>query len=753
MAAFFSTESSQWVNRTVTLAMVASISILMTTLLAWQIPVVEQIQLTAGDVAPFDIVAPAPIPYESQILTERARERAALSVPEQYKSSEGRVRRQQKNHAREILDFITMIRNDPHATPELQIDYLRAIAGLEISPDAAQQIQQLDDSEWEAVVRETPLALDRIMGEEIRESTLASMRRRVASFVDTDVSDEVSEIAVLFVRALVQPNSFLDEERTNALRDAARNEVQVQIRSFARGETIIRAGDVATAEDVEALAQLGLLQEEWEWWIFLRAAVMSALIMAIAIGAIYRLRPATLLNHQELAALAAIVVIWLLAAKFMIIPHDWVPYLYPLAAMSMLITVLIDLRVSIVLVIAFSLTIHYLSNNNFVMVSYTALGALAGALILGRAERLSAFLWAGLGVALCNLLTYIAFRASAIDFSAPSWLSHNAPLYFSILLNGGLSASVALIGYFVLGNLFNLTTSLQLSELSRPAHPLLRQLLLKAPGTYHHTIVVSNLAERGAAAIGVDALLARVGAYYHDIGKTVRPYFFTENILEGNSPHDKLDPTTSAQIIISHVTDGMDLAQKYRLPPRIRDFILEHHGNSLVQYFYRQAQREADDGTVLDPEEFRYPGPYPRSKETAILLLADTCEAAVRSIRPSNRDELEKLVNKLIDDRVVEGALNYCDLTFKDLQTIRQVFIQVLQGVHHPRISYPEPAQRSEPKSESTPTATNGVAQEEEVASPPKVPLPQGDVPQPDAAPHTAAREIPGAEEELSTVK
>lgn len=705
MAAFFAIRPSQWVNHGVVLSLVGSVSILMTTLFAWQTPGNRQFHLNAGDVAPYDIVAPAPIVYESEILTEQARERAAQSVSDQFDSSEGRVRRQQKNRAREILDFIAIVRRDPYLSPELQTDYLRAIDDLKLSAEEAFQIQELDEEEWAAVANETPRALDRIMAEEIRESTVASARRRLTSLIDTDLSDEVSAITVRLTGALIRPNSIYNPTRTEEMKEAARNAVPAQLHSFARGETIIRAGDVATAEDVEALTQLGLLQSEWDWWHVLRASVMSVLVLTTAIGAIYRLRPATLLNYQELAALAAIVVIWLLAAKFMIIIHDWVPYLYPLAAMSMLVTVLIDLRIAVVLIIAFSLTVNFLSNNNILMVSYATLGALSGALILGRAERLSSFLWAGLGVALTNFLTYVAFRNTVIDLSTTG-LSYNSPLYFSIILNGGLSASVALIGYFVLGNLFNLTTSLQLSELSRPAHPLLRQLLLKAPGTYHHTIIVSNLAERAAAAIGVDALLARVGAYYHDIGKTVRPYFFTENIMEGTSPHDKLDPKTSAQIIISHVTDGLDLAQKYRLPPRIRDFIREHHGHSLMQYFYQQAQRDAEEGEELDPEDFRYPGPYPRSKETALLLLADTCEAAVRSVRPSTREELEALVNKLIDGRVAEGALNNCDLTFKDLQTVRQVFVQVLQGVHHPRISYPEPVQRAEPK--AAPPATNG---------------------------------------------
>ena len=207
----------------------------------------------------------------------------------------------------------------------------------------------------------------------------------------------------------------------------------------------------------------------------------------------------------------------------------------------------------------------------------------------------------------------------------------------------------------------------------------------------------------------------------------MRPYFFTENIADNSSPHERLDPVTSAQIIISHVTDGVDLAQKYRLPPRIQDFIREHHGRSITPYFYTLAQRQAEEGTVVDPQNFRYPGPDPRTKETAILLLADTCEAAVRSMRPGTREELEKLVNKLIDNRVAEGVLNQCELTFKDLQTIREVFIQVLQGVHHPRITYPEPARPAteaatkpatatpvEPK--PPPKATNGHVQQEQGA-------------------------------------
>lgn len=700
--------SDRWLNRSLLLTMISSISIFMVSLLSWQFPSNKQAQLKVGQVASADISSPARITYDSKVLTEQARERAAQVIPEQYDSAEGRVRRQQFNRSREILAFITAIRNDAYASPELQVDYLLAISELALEPEAAYRIQTLPNDDWQTVVTETPLTLDRIMRDEIRENNLTAARRRVPSLIGSNVNETTSEVVVDLVQGLIRPNSIFNEERTAEVRNQAREAVAVQPQTWERGEKIIRAGDVANAEQVEALEQVGLLQPAWDWWLLVRALVISALLLIVVLSAVYRLRPSTLQNFQELSALSVILVLWLLAAKLMIIPHDWLPYLYPLAAMSMLVAVLIDLRVSLVMTMCAALLVHYFSNNNFILVTYASLGALLGAIVLGRAEGLSSFLWAGLAVALSNVLVFASFNPSFVDVTSGDWLTQSLPLFLALVLNGGLSASIALISYFILGNLFNLTTSLQLSELSRPTQPLLRQLLLKAPGTYHHTIVVSNLAERAAAAIGADALLARVGSYYHDIGKTVRPYFFTENIADNSSPHEKLDPLTSAQIIISHVTDGVDLAQKYRLPPRIQDFIREHHGRSLAQFFYTQAQRQAGDPSTVDPESFRYPGPNPRSKETAILLLADSCEAAVRAMRPGTREELEKFINKLIDGRVADGVLNQCELTFKDLQTIREVFIQVLQGVHHPRVTYPEPvhpASEVKAKPEASPFA------------------------------------------------
>jgi len=212
--------------------------------------------------------------------------------------------------------------------------------------------------------------------------------------------------------------------------------------------------------------------------------------------------------------------------------------------------------------------------------------------------------------------------------------------------------------------------------------------MLKAPGTYHHSILVSNMSEEAAGRVGADALLARVGAYYHDIGKITRPYFFIDNQMGGVNVHDRLDARTSSEIIISHVNDGLDLAKKYRLPSRVRDFIPQHQGTALVTYFYHKARET--EGDEVSQNDFRYPGPKPQTKETAIVLLADSCEAAVRAERPDSLEGIEELTRKVIGSKVLDGQLDECDLTLRDLDEIRGAFVKILQGVFHPRVKYPE---------------------------------------------------------------
>jgi len=260
------------------------------------------------------------------------------------------------------------------------------------------------------------------------------------------------------------------------------------------------------------------------------------------------------------------------------------------------------------------------------------------------------------------------------------------------LLNGIASASLTVILQFFLAQFLGLTTALQLMEISRPDSPLLQMLLRNAPGTYQHTLQVANLAEQAAERIGADPILTRVGALYHDVGKVLNPMFYIENQVPGSpNPHDKLAPTASARIIIQHVIDGQELARKYRLPGRIRDFILEHHGTMLTSYQYAKALEAANgDESKVDQEQFRYPGPKPGSRETAILMLADGSEARVRADRPKDENEMRNVIRSVIENRVASGQLDDTNLTLRDLDQITDSFTTTLRGIYHPRIEYPK---------------------------------------------------------------
>ena len=674
------------------LGMLGALAILLSLLLAWQLPYGSQLLLKVDEIAPFTVVAPQRLSFESTLLTERAQERAAQQVADRYDVTETAVRRQQVSLARELLAQVSAIRQHTDETLARRSAELIALTPLGVDAATAVQILSLSDEQWQQTAREVPVALDRAMRVEIRESTVGQARRNVPSLLSSTLDDDSSDVTIQLVRNLILPNSFYNEAESEQLREEARAAVLPQFVTLIEGETIIRSGDRATAEQVEKLAALNLLHAEWNPWTAVRSILLTLLLLAVGVATLARVQRPLLTRLNEQAILLAITALWLLAAKTLMVNHPWLPFLFPLASYAILTAIFCTLRVAQVLLPLFAAVLLYLLPANPAMLLYQLVGALSAVWIVGRAERLDSFLWAGLVVCLSNLTVMVVMFAPFEGYSSTMLFE----LVLVVTANGLLNAALALIGYFLLGNFFGVITPLQLTELSQPTHPLLRQVLLKASGTYHHTILVSNLAERAAAVVGADALLVRVGAYYHDIGKTVRPYFFAENILDSSSPHEKLDPWTSAQIIISHVKDGIDLAQKYKLPERIQDFIREHHGRSLVKYFYLLAQQPQNGVEKVDEAAFRYPGPNPRSRETAILMLADTCEAAVRAMRPSTREDLEKLVHRLLDERIANGELDDSDLTFNDMQKIKEVFLQVLQGIHHPRIKYPETVESPE---------------------------------------------------------
>jgi len=325
-----------------------------------------------------------------------------------------------------------------------------------------------------------------------------------------------------------------------------------------------------------------------------------------------------------------------------------------------------------------------MTNASFDLMTFTLVGGTVGALTVARLERFMTFFRAGLYVSIANFLVSVSFQLFAGELAT----EQVALLALISLVNGLLAAGLAMSAVYLLGHVLEITTPVSMLELAHPSQPLFRRLLTEAPGTYHHSVVVGNLAERAAEVVGADALLCRIGAYYHDIGKLVRPYAFIENQVDGTNVHDELAPMTSARIIQAHVPDGLALARRHRVPRRVQDLIAQHHGTTLTGFFYRKACQQ-NDGERVDETLFRYSGPRPQAREAGILMLADSVEAATRSSRDHSAENVQKIIERIVRERIEEGQLDECELTLRDLERIRVTFAAVLQGIFHPRIEYP----------------------------------------------------------------
>jgi putative nucleotidyltransferase with HDIG domain len=354
----------------------------------------------------------------------------------------------------------------------------------------------------------------------------------------------------------------------------------------------------------------------------------------------------------------------------------------------LLLATLFGLETGLVFALVISILVAYGLPNTLDLLPYYMLSSLTGVFVLGQARRFWVFFRAGMAIALAGVAAILAFR---LPFSQMDWIGI-ATLLGAALFNGFASASITVVLQYFLAQILGLTTPLQLLEISRPDFPLLQYFLRNAPGTYQHSLQVANLAEQAAENIGADALLTRVGALFHDVGKAMNPTFFIENQAHGDiNTHEDLDPSESSAAITQHVLDGVRLARKYRLPRRIDDFILEHHGTMITRYQYNQAVEAAGgDESRVDKEKFRYPGPTPHSRETAILMLADGTEARVRAGRPANEEELRTIIRSTIEHAQASGQLDHTQLTLSDLNKVADSFATTLRGSFHPRIEYPQ---------------------------------------------------------------
>ncbi len=640
--------------------------------------------LREGDVTPQDIRAPQTIaPYVSDVLTEQRQQEVRNAVDPIYYPPDPAISRQQSDFARQVLAYIDNVRADVYGTPQQKADDLRDIVDLGLDDANIDQIITMNDAAWQQINEQITSVLERVMQREIREANLEAVINQLPLQVSVRFTEEQAGLIVAVVRGLIRPNTILNAPATNEARETAAASVEVR-RSFEQGQIVARAGEVIDAAAFEALDKLGLLEpSNRRFREIARAGLISMMVMIVTGLYLARFRPDLFHSSRFLTLLAAIFLLTLLGAR--LAGNYGQIYLYPFAVLALLYVALVGAEVAVIGTLGMAVLVGMMQNNSLEMTTIVGLGGLMASLTLRRPERLNGYFMPGLLVGVINIGVLLVFYAG--DFSLAPESDLSSRLLYSFL-SGVLSAAVALAAIYVITIIFNLTTGLKLVELSQPSQPLLQRLLREAPGTYQHSLQVANLSEQAANAIGANADLVRVAAMYHDVGKMENPAFFTENQVEGINPHDALnDPARSASIIISHVTDGDHIARQYRLPTRIRDFILEHHGTQVV-HFYNLAVQQAGDDETVDVEAFMYPGPKPQSRETAIMMLADSCEAAVRSRKPSKKQDITETVQQIIDSKIQAGQLDDSGLTMGDIKQIRKVFVDILQGVFHPRISY-----------------------------------------------------------------
>lgn len=645
--------------------------------------------LSEGDVAVTTIKSPRQVPpFPSESLTAERRERVAYAVPDVL-----------------IFDSSILARQISKArTLFQQMDQLRGSGGgaaqsSSISPQVLSKVAGLRPEEWREVQQETLSLLSLALSDRIAPEQLPSARAQAIQRISPSFQPDQKEVVSELLDTLLEPNLIVDPAATQRVRKAAMDQVTPVMVSVARGETLVRDGQIITALHMEKLGVAGLLDRGFQWThlggILLFCIALST-VMALYV---YALKPRSLGSWSRLGLLALLLVAPIVAANLALPGRPVWAMAFPMVTSPMVLATLLGLPLGIMGALFTGFTVAYVADLSPQLLTYApaspldsleklalygAIG-LVGAVFIGGARRITQYLVAGSAAAVIGALIVLGFWLLSFerDLTVLSWGLVG-------VIAGGLMGAALAIGLIVLlGMAFGITTRIQLHELSQPDHPLLRQLLQEAPGTYYHSILVANLAEQACQAIGADALLARVGAYYHDIGKVQNPGFFIENQRRGENIHDRMDPLTSASMVIAHVRDGLRLAGEAKLPPQIQSFIAEHHGSRLAQSFYNAA-------THLNPnvnrDLFRYPGPAPLSRETGIVMLADSVEAVARSVGQQTPEELAQLVDRVVNERIAEGQLDNCELTLKDLEHVKTAFKSALRGIHHPRISYPAPA-------------------------------------------------------------
>ncbi|HZK25255.1 MAG TPA: HDIG domain-containing protein [Oscillospiraceae bacterium] len=624
--------------------------------------------------------------------TERLREEAAQTVAESFDYDPVVLSRAEE---RAITFF-----NQVQEVRELELEdgekmaQLIAAVEVELTEPLALvllQARQQDLLDMQSQVREV---LQVILQQGVKPAGVETAQRQASQEINFLIFDQDQKrIMVRIAEAVIEPNMIYNATTTNQARETAREAVQAV--RILEGTEIIQERETVTQRHLEQLEALGLLRNRSGGIPMFFG--LAAILLIIFITVSYYLYIYQKAIYHDIVRLLLLGLIILLTLTFTIAANYFSGYLVPVAMGAFLIAVLLNAELAVLLTLAFSVFVVLITGNDFRYMLVAMFGGLIACFSVTDLSRRSDLTKAGLYVSAVNVVAVFGLflYTGNLRFGYDILREFGVSIFAGIA-NGLFSAvmAIGLLPYLESG--FGLTTAVTLLELANPSHPLLKRLLMEAPGTYHHSLLVANLAEAAAETVGGDPLLARVGAFYHDIGKLKRPYFFIENQMGGANPHDKISPNLSTLIITSHIKDGLEMAQKANLPQVIQDIIYQHHGTSLVSFFFQQAERNQDSKEIIREENFRYEAAIPQTKEAAIIMIADAVEAAVRSLSKPAVGRVEAIVRKIIKDKLNDGQFDQCDLTLKDLDTIAVTLVKILSGIYHTRIEYPEKELKAE---------------------------------------------------------
>lgn len=662
----------------ITLIFAAFVALLLVNL--WPDP----ISLEEGSVSPKSIMADRQVEILDEKATDDAKRRAAAAVGELYivdpdAESVGRTRVENT--------FTLLDKAQPENGKTLTSDELSHLSSQLPIPLSNQDISTLltlgTDSRFQ--LENAVLHLHtQLMRSAITEGNLDDIKGQSAGLVKEQLKTSDGPTQATLTRLLneaIRPNQLYSPEQTRRAEQQAMSAVPPVMTVIPKGAAVVREGEIVTKDDIRVLAELGLYKPKLELTRVLGVVLLVALGLGVIFGYLIRDRYDLLVSRRYLAVLGIIMVAVATICRLLL---EVSPYLTPVAIASVLITTLMDRRLGLLVTGVLALFVGVMADSLPVMGVSFLTGAV-GVMALTRVESRASLIYATLMVGLSNFVGVLAFEL--MELHEYGGVLEGAAFG---LLNGFLSGWVAVGALPMFEQFSGITTHFRLLDLSHMNEPLLRRLTLEAPGTYQHSMMVANLAEQAARAIGADALLCRVGAYYHDIGKMKRPRFFIENQMGLENPHDKLAPTLSTRIIHSHVKDGIEMAKAAKLPDVLIDFIAQHHGTALVGYFYHQAC--ARSAEPVFEEDFRYPGPKPQTRETAVLMLCDGLEAAARTLSAPTPEKLAELVNKMVKHNLDDGQLDESGLSLRDIKIVKDTLSKALQGIYHSRIEYPDAA-------------------------------------------------------------